>query len=188
MPADAEAKPREKGATPRYLQLAGELREAVLSGQAELGIAVAGDKHPDLLETVLFADPLVFLCHTPHPLQHQKSVTWRDMRDAELIGVSSFMATRVFMDYQLAKRGIRLHGNYEVQHHATAVNLVAAGVGSAILPSSTFKTGDRPDVLKIPLVQPSVKRKVVLLQPQRGVLSPAAEAFQKLLRGMSFKV
>jgi DNA-binding transcriptional LysR family regulator len=121
-------------------------------------------------------------------LQHHKTVSWRDMRDAELIGVSSFMATRVFMDYQLAKRGIRLHGNYEVQHHATAVNLVAAGVGSAILPSSTFKTGDRPDVLKIPLVQPSVKRKVVLLQPQRGVLSPAAEAFQKLLLGMSFKI
>ncbi|MFC7408172.1 LysR family transcriptional regulator [Hydrogenophaga atypica] len=165
-----------------------EVREAVLNGQAELGIAVAGDKHPDLLETVLFADPLVFLCHTPHPLQHHKTVSWRDMRDAELIGVSSFMATRVFMDYQLAKRGIRLHGNYEVQHHATAVNLVAAGVGSAILPSSTFKTGDRPNVLKIPLVQPSVKRKVVLLQRQRGGLSPAAEAFHMLLRGMSFKI
>jgi DNA-binding transcriptional LysR family regulator len=165
-----------------------EVREAVLNGQAELGIAVAGDRHPDLSETVLFADPLVFLCRTPHPLQHRKTVSWSDMRDTELIGVSSFMATRVFMDYQLAKRGIRLHGNYEVQHHATAVNLVAAGVGSAILPSSTFKTGDRPGVLKIPLVQPSVKRKVVLLQPQRGGLSPAAEAFQKQLRGMSFKI
>ena len=63
-----------------------------------------------------------------------------------------------------------------------------AGVGSAILPSSNFKTGDRPDVLKIPLVQPSVKRKVVLLQRQRGGLSPAAEAFHVLLRGMSFKI
>lgn len=165
-----------------------EVREAVLSGQAELGIGIAGDTHPDLSETPLFADPLVFICHTPHPLQDRSAVTWTDMRDAELIGVSSFMATRVFMDYQLAKRGIRLRGNYEVQHHATAVNLVAAGVGSAILPSSTFKEGDRPNVRKIPLTRPAVKRKVVLLQPRRGGLSPAAQAFETLLREAHFKV
>lgn len=162
-----------------------EVRAAVLGGQAELGIGVQGDKHPDLAETVLFADPLVFICRTPHPLERRRAVTWADMRDAELIGVSSFMATRVFMDYQLAKRGIRLHGNYEVQHHATAVNLVAAGVGSAILPSSTFKEGDRPGLRKIPLTSPVVRRKVVLLQSRRAALSPAALAFRELLRDVA---
>jgi len=86
------------------------------------------------------------------------------------------------MDYQLAKRGIRVHGNYEVQHHATAVNLVAAGVGSAILPSSCFQEGDRPGMRKIPLIQPAVKRKVVLLKLGRGGLSPAAQAFDAVLR------
>jgi DNA-binding transcriptional LysR family regulator len=159
-----------------------EVRASVLSGQAELGIAVQGEKHPELLETVLFADPLAFICKLPHPLQDRKSVTWADMRDTDLIGISSFMATRIFMDYQLSKRGIRLHGNYEVQHHATAVNLVAAGVGSAILPSSTFRDGDRPGVRKIPLAQPTVKRKVVMLRLRRGTLSPAAEAFLEVMR------
>jgi DNA-binding transcriptional LysR family regulator len=159
-----------------------EVRNAVLSGQAELGIAVHGEKHPELLETVLFSDPLAFICRTPHPLQDRKTVSWSDMRDAELIGVSSFVATRVFMDYQLAKRGIRLHGNYEVQHQATAMNLVAAGVGSAILPSSTFKEGDRPGLRKIPLTHPTVRRKVALLRLRRSSLSPAAEAFHELLR------
>ncbi len=159
-----------------------EVREAVLGGQAELGIAVQGEKHPDLNETVLFADPLAFICRTPHPLEARSSVTWNDMRDADLIGISSFMATRIFMDYQLAKRGIRLQGNYEVQHHATAMNLVAAGVGSAILPSSTFQEGDRPGVRKIPLTEPTVKRKVVLLRLRRGGLSPAAQAFQLMLQ------
>lgn len=159
-----------------------EVRDAVLGGQAELGIAVQSEKHGDLSETVLFSDPLTFICRTPHPLESRKSVTWNDMREADLIGVSSFMATRILMDYQLAKRGIRLHGNFEVQHHATAVNLVAAGVGSAILPSSTFQEGDRPGVRKIPLVEPTVKRKVVVLKLQRATLSPAAQAFAELLR------
>ncbi|MGC4076367.1 MAG: LysR family transcriptional regulator [Rubrivivax sp.] len=159
-----------------------EVRNAVLGGQAELGIAVHGEKHPDLTETVLFADALVFLCRSPHALEDRRTVSWSDLRDTELIGISSFTATRVFMDYQLAKQGLRLQGNYEVQHHATAINLVAAGVGSAILPSSAFEEGDRPGVRKIPLTQPTVKRKVSLLRTRHGGLSPAAQAFHDLLR------
>ncbi len=162
-----------------------EVQAAVLGGQAELGIAVQGQKHPDLVETLLFSDPLVFICRTDHPLQARKNVTWGDMRDADLIGVSSFTATRIFMDYQLAKRGIRFQGNYEVQHHATAVNMVAAGVGSAILPASCLKEGDRPGVRKIPMTQPTVRRKVVLLRRKQGSLSPAALAFHDLLRKMA---
>lgn len=159
-----------------------EVRESVLSGQAELGIAIQGQTHPDIQESLLFTDPLVFICRTPHPLQDRKVVNWADMRTTELIGISSFMETRIYMDHQLGKHGIRLHGKYEVQHHATAVNLVAAGVGSAILPSSTFREGDRPHVRKIPLAQPSVRRKVVLLELKNRTLSPAAQAFRDFLR------
>jgi DNA-binding transcriptional LysR family regulator len=104
------------------------------------------------------------------------------MREADLIVVSNFMATRVFMDYQLAKHGIRLNGNYEVQHHATAINLVAAGVGCAILPSSTLNDGDRPHVRKITLKNPVVKRKVALLRHKNSSLSPAAQAFFELIQ------
>lgn len=154
-----------------------EVREAVLSGQAELGIAIQGEAHPELVEEALFTDPLVFLCKRPHPLQDRAAITWADLRDTELISVGSFAATRVFMDYQLAKRGIRLHSRFEVQHHATAINLVAAGVGSAVLPACTFREGDRPDVLRIPLGSPEVRRQVVLLRQRQVSLSPAAQAF-----------
>jgi len=163
-----------------------DVREAVLNGQAEMGIAVQGERHADLQEVVLFEAPLTFICRSPHPLQDRRSVSWSDMREADLIVVSSFMATRIFMDYQLAKRGLRLNGNYEVQHHATAINLVAAGVGSAILPSSTFQAGDRPQVHKIPIVRPSVKRKITLLRRKHGGLSPAAEIFYEMLRKTRF--
>lgn len=159
-----------------------EVRDAVLAGRAELGIAVQGEAQAELAETVLFADPLVFICRAPHPLHERASVTWADMRGVELIGVSSFTATRVFMDYQLARRGIRLDRGHEVQHHATALNLVAAGVGAAILPASTVREGDRAGVRAIPLTGPVVKRRVVLLRRQGASLSPAAAAFAEQLR------
>ena len=158
----------------------GEVRTAVLDGQAELGIAINGEPHADLEEIALFEDPLTLICPTPHPLQDRGTVNWTDLQGVDLIVVSSFMATRMFLDYQLAQRGIRLSGHYEVQHHATAINLVAAGVGCAVLPSSTFENGDRPHVVKIPLTGPVVKRRVTLLRRKPASLSPAAEAFHGL--------
>lgn len=159
-----------------------EVRDAVLNCQAELGIGIRGETHPDLEETQLFEDPLMFYCRKDHPLSGRDSVTWSDMSGAELIVVSNLTATRVFMDYQLAKRGISLSGAYEVQHHATAVSLVTAGVGCAILPASVFKDGDRPGLRKIPLISPVVKRKIMLIRRRSNTLSPAAEAFYLLVK------
>ena len=157
-----------------------DVRAAVLDGQAELGIAINGEPHAELQEVALFEDPLTLLCPTPHALQDRRTVSWTDLQSVDLIVVSSFMATRMFLDYQLGQRGIRLSGHYEVQHHATAINLVAAGVGCAILPSSTFENGDRPHVVKIPLTGPVVKRRVTLLRRKQPSLSLAAENFHQL--------
>lgn len=159
-----------------------EVRDAVLHGQAELGIGIPTERHPELLETPLLEDPLMFFCREEHPLSRREAVTWSDMRETELVVVSSMTATRVFMDYQLAKRGISLSGAYEVQHHATAISLVAAGVGTAILPASTLEEGARPGVCRIPLVSPVVKRKITLLRRKNSTLSPAANAFFELLK------
>lgn len=164
-----------------------EVREALLSRQAEVGVSVQGQKHSELEETILFEDPLMFFCRKSHPLSRRKSVDWSDMNQSDLIVVSSFTATRIFMDYQLAKNGISLQGSYEVQHHATAINLVAAGVGCAILPSTICADNDRPGVVRIPLVAPVVKRKIVMIKRQRYTLSPAAQAFWQILKTMSIK-
>ena len=158
-----------------------EIREVLLNQQAEMGISIQGPKHPDLVETALFDDPLMFFCRDNHPLRRQKSVRWAEMNRDDLIVVSNFTATRIVTDYQLARRGIRLEGRFEVQHHATALNLVAAGVGCAILPASTCGEGDRPGVVRIPLGAPVVKRKIVLLERRGHTLSPAATAFRSLL-------
>lgn len=157
-----------------------DVRAAVLDGQAELGIAINGEQHAELEEVAIFEDPLTLLCPTPHTLQARTTVSWTDLQGIDLIVVSSFMATRMFLDYQLAQRGIRLSGHYEVQHHATAINLVAAGVGCAVLPSSTFENGDRPHAVKIPLTDPVVKRRVTLLRRKQASLSAAAEGFYQL--------
>ena len=158
-----------------------EVREAVLSHKAEFGIGVHGESHPDLEEFHLFDDPLMLYCRDSHPFFDRDTVRWNDLRDEDLIMVRGFTNTRVLMDYQMVKHGISLEGTYEVQHQATAINLVAAGVGCAILPWSTLGAGDRPHVRKIPLTHPVVRRKVMLYTRRHASLSPAAQAFIDLL-------
>ena len=165
-----------------------EVRDAVLNGRAELGICIHGEHNVELTEIPFFDDRLMFFCRDTHPFSDKKSVSWFEMGRADLIVVGDMMATRVLMDYQLAKKGIRLTGAYEVQHHATAISLVAAGVGCAILPASTLEEGDRQGVRRIPLVGPVVKRKVVLTKRKRSTLSPAADAFFNLLRSIPLKI
>ena len=158
-----------------------EVRNAVLHGQAELGIGIPMERHPDLQETQMLEEPYMFFCREEHPLSGQKSITWTDLREAELIVISGLSANRVFLDYQLARRGISITGAYEVQHLSTAIGLVAAGVGTAILPSSTLEDGARPGLCRIPLTGPVIKRKITLLRRRNSTLSPAAGAFHELL-------
>ncbi len=165
---------------------ADEIREAILGLQAELGVTVQGVKHPDLEETPLFDDPLMFYCRQLHPLSQRPFVTWSDMKRDDLIVVSSFTGTRMVMNDQLAKKGIALQGQYEVQHHATALNLVTAGVGCAILPASTCADGERPGVVRISLKSPIVRRKIVLARKKGATLSPAAQAFFEILLKIGF--
>jgi len=47
-----------------YLRLRLLDLKAVLSGQTELGIALKDEKHPDLAESLLMMDPLVFICRS----------------------------------------------------------------------------------------------------------------------------
>lgn len=160
---------------------ADEIREAVLGQQAELGVTVQGTKHADLEETVLFDDPLMFYCRTAHPLSTRVSLTWSDMNVDDLIVISSLTGTRIVMNYQLAKKGIDLQGHYEVQHHATALNLVTAGLGCAIMPATTCADEDRPGVVRIPIKSPVVRRKIVLMRKKGVTLSPAAQAFNDIV-------
>lgn len=157
------------------------VRDAVLHGQVEMGIGVPTESHPDLVETLLLEEPMMFFCREEHPLSQRESLTWADMRESNLIVVSSMTATRIFVDYQLAKRGVSMSGRYEVQHHSTAVSLVAAGVGAAILPASAMSVAGRPGMRRILLTGPVVKRKVNLMRRKNTTLSPAAAAFFDLL-------
>lgn len=165
-----------------------DVREAVLNREAELGIAVHGEAHPELNERYLFDDAIVLYCHETHPFAARPRLNWKDLKDLDLIVVRGFTATRLLIEYHLLTHGVRAGSAYEVQHHSTAVNLVEAGVGCAVLPWSALGSGDRSPIRRIELVGPSVHRRVMLFTRKNASLSPAAQAFYDVVnRGATSK-
>ena len=160
---------------------AADVGRTVLHDQAEFGITIQLERHPELIEEAILREPFVFFCRDEHPLSKQKSVTWKELGQAELIMVSGLSGNRALLDHQLARNRISLTGTYEVEHLSTAIGLVAAGVGTAILPFSTIQEGTYPRVRRIPLLAPVLRRTIVLIRRKGASLSPASQTFYDML-------
>ena len=160
---------------------ASDVCRAVLFDQAEFGITIRLERHAALVEEPVLREPFMFYCLDEHPLAGRKSVTWSELREADLILVSGLSGNRALLDYQLAKKRLSLRGTYEVEHLSTAIGLVAAGVGTAILPFSAIQEGAYPRVRRIALVNPVIVRTLVLIRRKNATLSPAAAQFYDAL-------
>ena len=158
-----------------------EVRDAVLNSKAELGIAIHGEAHPELNERFLFDDALAFYCHESHPFSDRPRVTWKEMKGQDLIVVRGFTATRLLIEYHLLTHGVRSGSAYEVQYHSTAVSLVEAGVGCAVLPWSALGGSGRSTIRRIELASPKVHRRVMLFTRKATSMSPAAQAFYNVV-------
>ena len=160
---------------------ASEVSRTVLHDQAEFGITIQIDRQPELIEEALLREPFMLFCRDEHALSKQKSITWKELGQAELIMVGGLSGNRALLDHQLARNRLSLTGMYEVEHVSTAIALVAAGVGVAILPFSTIQEGTYPRVRRIPLLAPVIRRAIVLIRRKGATLSPASQAFYDML-------
>jgi DNA-binding transcriptional LysR family regulator len=158
-----------------------EVNRTVIHENAEFGLTLELERHPQLLEQRVLREPFMFFCREDHPLGKSRSVNWNDLQQAELIMMSSLSGNRVLLDHELARKRLSLNGKYEVEHLSTAIGLVAAGVGTALLPFSTIQEGTYPGVRRIPLVGPVIRRNVVLIRRKGQTLSPATQIFYEML-------
>lgn len=123
----------------------------------------------------------MLFCRRDHAMSQRPRATWRDLRDHDLITITGTSGNRILLDHQLARRRIDVRGRYEVEHLSTAIGLVSAGVGMAILPASTLLAGTHPEVRRIALTEPVIKRSLGLIMRRGAALSPAAQAFHDML-------
>ena len=152
---------------------------SVKHGEADFGINYIGMQEADLTFTPLLNEPYMLACRADHPLAGRRAVRWDELAAWDQVRVSHASRNRVFIDNALAEMPALPRPVCEVQHVSTLIGLVEAGLGVAIVPQLTVPR--RPAaVVGIPL-EPPVTRTIGLIQRAGRTLSPAADAFAKLL-------
>jgi len=174
-----------------------DVRLSVRTGHSEqmLELAVRGDvdvapvrelHHPDLETLFLYEDELVLVVEPRHPLARTRHVTIDRLRDARLI---LFDRTSSYYDLTNAlfrPAGSLPRGVFELDHIDAAKQMVLAGLGIALLPTTAVAGELRDGTLRrVDLIgTPPIERRIVAVRRlDEEHRSQAAAAFWELLLG-----
>jgi DNA-binding transcriptional LysR family regulator len=159
-----------------------EIAELVQAGTAELGLTIVSTHLRGLDVRPLLREPFVLLCPAGHPFAKQKSLTWAELAGTPLIRVSPQTGNRLLIDDALGSRRESLQWRFEVQHIASAVSLVLAGVGLTVVPRLAIDSAATPGLAEVRLRDPQITRTIGILTRRNASLSPAAADLMTLIR------
>jgi DNA-binding transcriptional LysR family regulator len=165
---------------------AAEIAELVRNDVAEFGVSIVSTNRMDLDIRPLLTEPFVLACPSDHPFVRRGAVDWSELEGQALVRISPQAGNRALIDDALGGRRESLRWRYEVQHAATAIGMVGAGLGLAIVPRLAVDAVATPAVVAVRLRNPAVSRPLGILT-RRGVApSEPAQALADLV-AKSFK-
>jgi DNA-binding transcriptional LysR family regulator len=160
---------------------ASEIAELVQKGEAEFGITFVSANPWDLDIKPLIKEPYVVLCPCDHPLAQQEAVAWSELEGFPLVRISRQTGNRVIIDEALGSRREAMTWRYEVQHVATAISMVQAGIGLTIVPRLAVDAMAVPGLVARPMRNPAVARTLGIIMKRGLPLSDAGQALVQLL-------
>ncbi len=141
-------------------QSANDVAEAVAQGEADIGLCSIPMLEPGTEFEPLFDDPIILAQPRGWPGPEGGDLAWSRIGDMPLILPARGTGNRLIIDEALAAARLPLVWTYEVIRSATALDLVTAGLGAALLPQSAIGQAD-VDVFR--LSSPNVTRAIGLL-------------------------
>lgn len=157
-----------------YDNSATEIGAFVESGAAEFAITILSINRSDMEVRPLLKEPFVLVAPATHPLASRKFAQWSDLEGIPLVRISSQAGNRLLIDDALRERNEHLLWRYEVQRVSTAINMVVAGNGLAVVPGLTIAHMHTTNLATIPLRNPSINREIGIMFKREQHLSPAA--------------
>lgn len=162
-----------------------ELLAVVMAGQAEFGLGSVEDEGvPEVRIEPLMQSPLSAIGIKDGRFENSRRLTWDGIMSSDLITMRRGTRIRGQIDDALAQTGRALKPVLEVSLITTALALTAEGAGLSILPGHMLPKAQFPTLVAIPLSQPTIYRHVSLLSRADFGLSPAAQRFVDIAKGV----
>lgn len=166
--------------------LASRIPGDVLKHGAELGVLSFNPDEALLRSIVVYRDELTLVVHPRHPLASAGQVSIRQL------GAESFVAHNVSSPYRakvleaFKRHKTTLNMDVELPTIEAIKKFVSMGNGVALVPGICVETEvARGELVRIPVRDLSIERKLRLVYRKNASLSHAAQAFLKVAESMS---
>jgi DNA-binding transcriptional LysR family regulator len=166
--------------------LGSRIPDDLLRHSAEFGVLSYRPEEPRLHSIVAYLDELVLVVPPEHPLASAGEVSIRQL------GTESFVAHIVPSPYRdkvlqtFAKYKTPLHMDLELPTLQAIKQFVALGSGVALMPEISVETEVmRGELVRIPVRELHVQRKLRLIYRKEAGLSHAARAFLKIAEAVA---
>lgn len=160
-----------------------ELVEAVVKG--DINIAVLGPIPPEqdkIKSKVLFTENIVALLPMNHPLSRRSSIKLIELsEDAFILLPKDFILRDVIID-GCKQRGFQPKVSFEGKDLEAVKGLVSAGLGVTLIPEVTIVDCLPRATVKVPVIEPTLKRSVGALIPTERELLPTEKLFYEFMQ------
>jgi DNA-binding transcriptional LysR family regulator len=169
-----------------HRSLASRIPADVLKHSSELGVLSFNPEEPRLRSIVVYRDELAFVVHPKHPLASSRQVSIRQL------GAESFVAHNVQSPYRakvlqaFKRHKTALNMDVELPTIEAIKRFVSSGSGVALVPSICVETEvSRGELVKIPVRELRIERKLRVIYRKNASLSHSAQAFLKVAESMA---
>lgn len=181
--AIAEFQKRYPGITVQLADVGTEqIVESVRNGKADCGLGTFSPAEDGIERLSLVRDSLMLFCDQRSPFNGKISVQWRDLEDQPLITLTRESGIRLLVEVGFEAAEIALKPTFEVSQVTTAIALVEAGLGVAVLPTYALAAARHRKVTGKLLTEPNISRDVVMIHATGRSISPAVSAFAGVVR------
>jgi LysR family carnitine catabolism transcriptional activator len=164
--------------------VAGKIVELVKSGEVDFGIGTQLRPDREITMEKLFTDRMCVFAPTTHPLAQRRLVTLRDLVAYPLILTGMDSSVRQIFERALEEQGLSISLACEANYMSTAIGMVHAGLGAAILPESAVNSGPCEDLRRIGLHKPALTRDIGIIGKTGRSFSQAAKKLIEVLQQM----
>jgi LysR family carnitine catabolism transcriptional activator len=149
--------------------------DLVSTGEVDLGIG--GEIREDQAVSIqhLFTERICVFAPKSHPLSRRRAVTLRQVSQYPAIVPERNTTVRLIIERALAEQSISMKIAHETRHTSTAMGMVNAGLGIAILPLPSRDIYPASRVCCVAIREPILERRIVIATKVGRLLSPAVE-------------
>ncbi|MCP3750490.1 LysR family transcriptional regulator [Pseudomonas sp. SBB6] len=158
-----------------------QVLELVRHRRVELGIGFEPEASEPLSFKPLYLDRFVAVVPADSPLAQQAQVSWRELLAEDFIALQRPSAVRLLLEQHLAAEHGKLAVAFESHQLSTIGRMVANGLGVSAVPALCIGQMQELGARCVPLVEPSIERRIGVTMLADHKLSAAAQALLDVL-------